>query len=185
MCSNQNYEIVYKKHCNNKKMIVAMPKNWKEQTKSFFDPTKNGVYVKTGKEFNCFAINIFDLKKKEAQELYRLCIKDCNLVTKSGGTCQFYYKYDDHFDSSLSLNNEGFEVCSNSGFIIVPPSNPVIFIKTPEDIESFEHFNFIMERSCNDNNFTSPEDFQKSQEQIKIFQDIGFIFGSCNVAVAD
>jgi len=37
MYSNQNYELVYKKHCNDQNMIVVMPENWKKRIQALQD----------------------------------------------------------------------------------------------------------------------------------------------------
>lgn len=96
-------------------------KTWKNQNKSFYDASYNGIYIKTGQISNCFVIDIDDMTKREARFIYDNCYEKCNLIVKTKKGYHFYFNFDPELNTSKSLQQMGFDIRSDGGIIYAPP----------------------------------------------------------------
>lgn len=114
-------DINYIKKGDAYKKQLIYKKKWKTQIKSFYDPSCNGVYVKTGKISNCFVIDIDDFNKEETNIIMEMCNDNCALICKTKRGFHYYFLYDDNI-----LNGQyqefGFDIRSDGGLINCPPS---------------------------------------------------------------
>jgi hypothetical protein len=127
-------------YVDNKKKLI-FPKKWKTQKDSFYNKKINGAYIKTGKESDIFVIDIDNLEKPEAEKIYNMSMKECNLITKTRKGYHFYYRFNKKLDITSSFKQYGFDIRANGGVILCPPSK----YKIKKD-ETFE-YTFIKKNS--------------------------------------
>lgn len=107
---------------NNGKKQISPPTEWQKNKISQYDATKNGLFIQTGIISDMFVIDIDDMTIKEAKQLYDLCIDHCKMTIKTRKGYHFYYKYDPSFSINSTFRKYGFDIRSNNGMIICPPS---------------------------------------------------------------
>lgn len=111
------------------KIINQVPKKkmyfydkWSQLTTSKFDSSRNAVVVRTGPISDCFVIDIDDMTKPDAAQLYELCYPICSVIVKTKKGYHFYFKYDDVFKSTKTYTDLGFDIKGINGIITAPPS---------------------------------------------------------------
>jgi hypothetical protein len=113
----------YEKNKNGEyKKCFFYEKGWNEQKVSKYDKTLNGLYILTGKKSNCFVIDIDDITKSEANTIKEMCDKSSNLVTKTKKGYHYYFKYDSELNYTTTYKQFGFDLRSDGGNILAPPT---------------------------------------------------------------
>jgi len=112
--------IKYVKESDRYKKDPSYKRSWKNQTKSFYDPSCNGIYTKTGKISNCFVIDIDDLDNPESKIIMDMCKCICALICKTKRGYHYYFIYDPDITNG-QYQEFGFDIRSDGGLIYCPP----------------------------------------------------------------
>lgn len=105
-------------YTNGKKKPIYT-KNWQNK-ESFYDETKNGFYIVTGKKSNISVLDIDRLDNDHALYIKNECDKCCNMIAKTKKGFHYYFEYDERLLQSTCVQI-GVDCRSDNGNIFCEP----------------------------------------------------------------